>query len=161
MILRYAIDETRLLLRQRFLRTKAGFFSAARISVELSRRCVVLAAREAYDLLKIIVAYESVPRFTTETMITTNVLPAPHSESWTGSSDPKAILLEPLLIAGTALFWLCVLPLTAIGLMAVKVWETATAVVCGRMVRRNPLILRRNSTNWTLPRRRSARVASV
>ena len=92
-------------------------------------------------------------------MITPHAIPALDSQPWAGSSDPKAILLECLLIAGTALFWFFALPVAAVALMAVKIWETLVALISGKMVRPNPLILRRRPATTAFIRRRSVPVA--
>jgi hypothetical protein len=94
-------------------------------------------------------------------MITTNVIPVLEPKSWIHSADAKAILLEPVLIVGTAAFWLLALPFAAIGLMVMKVSETIVALVSGRTVRPNPLILRKRAAVSFPGRRRSARAASA
>lgn len=58
-------------------------------------------------------------------------------------SGPKVFLLEPLLTAGAAVFWLCALPFVAFSLMAVKIWDVLVALFMGHGLRPNPLILRR------------------
>ena len=40
----------------------------------------------------------------------------------------KAAIVEPLLIAGAALFWVLALPAIAFSLVAVKVWEVLVAL---------------------------------
>ncbi len=94
-------------------------------------------------------------------MIRTNAIPAFSSESWAGFSNPKAALLEPLMIVAAALFWLATLPLAALALIALKLWQTSVALAAGEMVRPNPLILRRNSLMRFLLRRQSPRTAPV
>ena len=94
-------------------------------------------------------------------MITMNAIPALTHESWPGFCDPKAMLLESLLIVGTVLFWLCALPIAALAMMVVKIWDTSVALASGRMVRPNPLILRRRSISNVFTRRRAARVAQI
>lgn len=54
----------------------------------------------------------------------------------------KAAVIEPLLIAGAALFWVLALPVVAISLVGVKIWEALVALSTGNAVRPNPLILR-------------------
>ena len=54
----------------------------------------------------------------------------------------KSVLLEPALTAAAAAFWLFTLPFVAIALMSMKVWESTVALVSGRPIRPNPLILR-------------------
>jgi hypothetical protein len=46
-------------------------------------------------------------------------------------------------------------------MMAVKIWDTSVALASGRMVRPNPLILRRRSISNAFARRRAARVAHI
>ena len=94
-------------------------------------------------------------------MITTDAIPALSSDSWAGFSNPKAALLEPLMIVAAALFWLATLPLAALALIALKLWQTSVALAAGEMVRPNPLILRRNSLMRFLLRRQSPRKAHV
>lgn len=55
----------------------------------------------------------------------------------------KTALLEPVLVAGAAIFWLLALPVVAVWLMALKIWEVLVALSLGNAVRPNPLILRR------------------
>ncbi len=94
-------------------------------------------------------------------MITTNVVPALTNASWPGFSDPKALLVESLLVVAAGLFWLCALPMIAVALIAVKIWDTCVALVSGKMVRPNPLILRRRSLATPFMRRRAARAAQA
>ena len=94
-------------------------------------------------------------------MITTDAIPALSSDSWAGFSNPKAVLLEPLMIVGAALFWVATLPVAALALMALKLWQTSLALASGEMVRPNPLILRRNSPMRFVLRRQSPRKAHV
>lgn len=63
----------------------------------------------------------------------------PHSHT---SYDWKAILAEPFLIVATSLFWLLTLPLAAIAVFSVKIWDTVTGLAQRQA---NPLILRRGS----------------
>jgi hypothetical protein len=65
-----------------------------------------------------------------------------NTESSSGAWLAKALLLEPVLTAGAALFWLVALPFVALALMGFKVWETVAAVLSGRPLRPNPLMLR-------------------
>lgn len=94
-------------------------------------------------------------------MITTTAISALTSDAWAGFSNPKAALLEPLMIAGAALFWACILPTAALLLMVLKVWQTCVALVSGEMVRPNPLILRRRSLRRFFIHRHSPRTAHV
>jgi hypothetical protein len=54
----------------------------------------------------------------------------------------KAAVFEPVLVAGAALFWVLALPVVAVWLMALKIWEVLVALSLGHAVRPNPLILR-------------------
>jgi hypothetical protein len=94
-------------------------------------------------------------------MITTDAIPALSSDGWAGFPSLKAALLEPLMIVAAALFWLATLPLAALALIALKLWQTSVALAAGEMVRPNPLILRRNSLMRFLLRRQSPRTAPV
>ena len=70
----------------------------------------------------------------------------------------KAAVLEPLLVAGAALFWVLALPVVAISLVAVKIWEVMVALSLGNAVRPNPLILRQGPIKGTVARRIAAQV---
>lgn len=63
----------------------------------------------------------------------------------TGSvfSEMKAVLLEPVMIAGVAAFWLVTLPFVAMSLTCVRVWDTLVAMKSSQGAQSNPLILRR------------------
>ena len=63
----------------------------------------------------------------------------------TGSvfSQMKAVLMEPVMIAGVAAFWLLALPFVAMSLACVRVWETFVAMKSSQAAQPNPLILRR------------------
>jgi|GEM_PF-5712542 len=89
-------------------------------------------------------------------MTTTHAIPLLGSESWLHRTDASAILLEPLLIVGSALFWLCALPLAAGAMLVLKISQTTVALLCGRMVRPNPLILRKASHSAAFSHRSSA-----
>jgi hypothetical protein len=69
-----------------------------------------------------------------------------------GAAELKAALVEPLLVVGVSAFWLVTLPVAAISLFAVKIWDTAAGFARGP-VQTNPLILRRGqpSTGMTSP----------
>ena len=54
----------------------------------------------------------------------------------------KVLLLEPVLAVAVAAFWLVALPFAAVSLVAVRVWDASVALVTGRALRPNPLILR-------------------
>lgn len=60
-----------------------------------------------------------------------------------GSFALKTALLDPLLVVGVTAFWLLTLPLVAVALLAVKIWDTASAFAHRSAVQSNPLILRR------------------
>ncbi len=70
----------------------------------------------------------------------------------------KAAVLEPLLVAGAALFWVFALPVIAMSLVAVKIWEVLVALSTGHAVRRNPLILRQGPIKGTVTQRIAAQV---
>jgi hypothetical protein len=93
--------------------------------------------------------------------MTTNAISALGSLSWFANANLKAVLLEPLMVIGTGLFWLCVLPIAAVGMLMLKVSQTTLALVSGQMVRPNPLILRKGSIAKAFLRRRVARTAEV
>jgi hypothetical protein len=57
-------------------------------------------------------------------------------------SGVKALLIEPVLTAAAAVFWLIALPFAAVSIMAVRVWDALVALVTGHALRPNPLILR-------------------
>lgn len=77
-----------------------------------------------------------------------------HSAIEQPQSDLKSLLAEPFLCLGAALFWLVTLPLTALALFGMKIWDTITGLARRRS---NPLILRRgNETEPVLSRRTSA-----
>ncbi len=57
-------------------------------------------------------------------------------------SGAKALLIEPVLTAAAAVFWLIALPFAAVSIMAVRVWDGSVALVTGHALRPNPLILR-------------------
>ena len=59
----------------------------------------------------------------------------------------KTAVLEPLLVAAAALFWVLALPAVAVSLIAVKIWEVMVALATGHSVRPNPLILRQGPVN--------------
>jgi len=65
-----------------------------------------------------------------------------NTESSSGAWLTKALLLEPVLTAGAALFWLVALPFVALLLMGIRVRGTVAAVLSGRPLRPNPLMLR-------------------
>jgi hypothetical protein len=65
----------------------------------------------------------------------------------------KTAILEPLLITGAALFWVLALPVVAVSLMAVKIWEVLVALSLGNAVRHNPLILRQGPLKGKVTRR--------
>ena len=60
-------------------------------------------------------------------------------------SGAKTLLLEPVLTAAAAVFWLIALPFAAVSIMAVRIWDVLAALVTGRAIRPNPLILRQTS----------------
>ena len=68
----------------------------------------------------------------------------------------KFAIFEPLLIAGAALFWVLALPVVAMSLMAVKIWEVLFALSTGQSVRPNPLILRQGPIRGRVARRIAA-----
>ena len=74
-----------------------------------------------------------------------------------GPAELKAALVEPLLVVGVSAFWLITLPVAAVSLFAVKIWDTAVGFAHGS-VQTNPLILRRGqpSTRETSPAHRTA-----
>ena len=72
----------------------------------------------------------------TASLVTPGLAPEPSLPQF------KAAFLEPVLIAGAALFWVLALPVVAVSLMAVKIWEVLVALFMGQAVRPNPLILR-------------------
>jgi len=53
------------------------------------------------------------------------------------------ILVEPLLVVATAVFWLLALPLVAVSLGSVKIWDALVALNSGEIATPNPLILRK------------------
>ena len=53
------------------------------------------------------------------------------------------ILVEPLLVVATAVFWLLALPLVAVSLGSVKIWDAFVALNSSEIATPNPLILRR------------------
>lgn len=57
-------------------------------------------------------------------------------------SGSKVLLLEPVLAVLVAAFWLVALPLAAVSLVAVRIWDALVALVTGHALRPNPLILR-------------------
>lgn len=70
----------------------------------------------------------------------------------------KAAVIEPLLVAGAALFWVLALPVVAMSLVAVKIWEVLVALSTGHAVRPNPLILRQGPIKATVARRIAAQI---
>jgi len=72
----------------------------------------------------------------------------------------KTALLEPVLVAGAALFWVLALPVVATWLIALKIWEVVVALSLGNAVRPNPLILRYGPLK-SRPARQIAPVAQV
>lgn len=70
----------------------------------------------------------------------------------------KAAVFEPLLVAGAALFWVLALPVVALSLLAVRIWEVLVALSTGHAVRPNPLILRQGPIKGTVVRRIAAQV---
>jgi len=91
----------------------------------------------------------------------THAIPLLGSESWIDRADAKSILLEPLLFVATGFFWLCALPFAAVAMLIVVVSQAIVALLSGRMVRPNPLILRKRSLTHLLHRRRSAPAAQA
>jgi hypothetical protein len=65
------------------------------------------------------------------------------SDTTSRSGLLRTILLEPILTVASAAFWLVALPLVAISLACVKVWDTLVALQSSKAVLPNPLILRR------------------
>ena len=74
-----------------------------------------------------------------------------------GFTELKAALVEPVLVVGSALFWVAALPFVALSLMCVKIWDTLMALKSGAGVRPNPLILRRGLAKSGLTVRTSVR----
>jgi len=70
----------------------------------------------------------------------------------------KVAVFEPLLVAGAALFWVLALPVVAMTLLAVRIWEVLVALSTGHAVRPNPLILRQGPIKGTVARRIAAQV---
>jgi len=92
-------------------------------------------------------------------VIMTTPLPgAPSTHDSSIECSAVALLLEPLLIVGSALFWMLVLPLAAIARLTVGAYDTAAAMVSRirqlerlRTHKANPLVLRKGSTPATKP----------
>ncbi|MDQ3199084.1 MAG: hypothetical protein M3Q46_07855 [Verrucomicrobiota bacterium] len=68
----------------------------------------------------------------------------------------KTVLVEFVLIAGAAIFWVAALPFVAVSLAGVKLWDIMKRVSSGPP---NPLILRRGLAQSTLTARRSTHAA--
>ncbi|MEO7725483.1 MAG: hypothetical protein ABIU29_12495 [Chthoniobacterales bacterium] len=68
-------------------------------------------------------------------------------------TDLKSLLLEPLMVVGTALFWLAVLPLTGLFCAGVAIYDKAVALKKADLripalrssAAHNPLVLRKKS----------------
>lgn len=73
----------------------------------------------------------------------------------------KTVLVEPALAVGAVFFWITALPLVALSLLGVKIWDTLLALASGSGVRPNPLILRRGLPRNGLAIRNSARTAQI
>ena len=78
-----------------------------------------------------------------------------------GLAELKNALLEPVLVVGVAFFWVAALPLVALSLMCVKIWDALMALKSGAGVRPNPLILRRGLAKGGPVVRGSARTAQT
>ncbi len=81
------------------------------------------------------------------------------TQSWTETSGVKTLLVEPLLTAGAALFWLAAIPFVALSLVALKVWETLVGLISGNAGRANPLILRRGLAKSSIAPRSTTHTA--
>ncbi len=51
-----------------------------------------------------------------------------------GLPNLKAILIQPFLILGVSLFWIVTLPIAAVSLVAIKVWDAGLKSVRGHHV---------------------------
>jgi len=88
----------------------------------------------------------------------TTLTPAPSCEV----SDPKSLWIESLLVIGVSAFWMLMLPLAAVSLFCIKIWDTIVACMRGA-TRANPLILHHGTPTPLnpVPRRNSATTAQV
>lgn len=75
-------------------------------------------------------------------MSTTGLDSVLESQPASGFARVKTILLEPLLIAAVAAFWMVALPFVAMSLVCMKVGDALTAMEAGSPARSNPLFLR-------------------
>ena len=81
-------------------------------------------------------------------------------ETESGLSTLKSAVIEPVLMAGAATFWVAALPVVAVSLMGVKIWDTVAGLVSGSADRSNPLILRRGLAKGSLAGRSSAQASA-
>jgi hypothetical protein len=81
-----------------------------------------------------------------------------HSSDYAGL---KTAMAEPALVLGAASFWAAALPLAALSLLCVKIWDTLLALASGSGVRPNPLILRHGLARSGVAMRSSARAAQI
>ena len=84
---------------------------------------------------------------------------SPEEPSSFGASQLKAILLEPLLLVATCLFWLIVLPISGAFCATVAVYDKIMAISAPRgtffdlryTAARNPLVLSRTAATGSKP----------
>ena len=79
----------------------------------------------------------------------------------TPNFDELKAFVEPGLVLSAGLFWIAALPLVALSLLGVKMWDTLLALASGSSARPNPLILRLGLGRNGLALRNSTRTAQI